>query len=200
MRPQDYLVPRLSQVGGGTWLHTTPHSLTLSMCTVQCEHFTRQDGVDVGVPSFPTSYPQPLSVQNPVKRVKRAWNLIFPFCLQWTFHFGRDSLLPSPVHYVFRCLKNMQPQVDAKIYKQIRKHIWYQASQYVCDGRWHAVTPMQCGLKISVMYIYRSLGCFDCKRYYKYNASIRKVLRSRRVLASTDVPFSFVVQIAHHQS
>ena len=50
------------------------------------------------------------------------------------------------------------------------------------------------------MYIYRSSGCFDCKRHYKYNASIRKVLRSRRVLASTDVPFSFVVQIAHHQS
>ena len=70
-----------------------PPSLTLSMCTVQCEHFTRQDGVDVGVPSFPTSYRQPLSVQNPVKRVKRAWNLIFPFCLQCTFHF---RLGPQP--------------------------------------------------------------------------------------------------------
>ena len=88
-------------------LHTTPLSLTLSMCTVQCEHFTRQDGVDVGVPSFPTSSRQPLSVQNPVKR---AWNQIFPFCLQWTFHF---RLGPQPTI-----------KVDSRSCNSICKDFW----------------------------------------------------------------------------
>ena len=39
---------------------------------MQCEHFTRRDGVDVGVASFPTSSSQPLHA----KPVKRAWNLL----------------------------------------------------------------------------------------------------------------------------
>ena len=59
--------------------YPSSHSNALSMCcAMQWQHFTRQDGVDVGVSSFPTSYRQPLHAKPSEKSLKS----VSAFCVQ----------------------------------------------------------------------------------------------------------------------